>query len=77
MRVLVYPHAMELGGSQLNAIELAAAVGNRGHQVIVLSEDGPLVEAVHRLGLEHVRLDPTVRWLKSIYPNAKRAGVYR
>ena len=26
MRVLVYPHAMEIGGSQLNAIEIAAQV---------------------------------------------------
>ena len=66
MRVLVYPHAMELGGSQLNAIELAAAVGNRGHQVTILSEDGPLVETVHRLGLEHIRLDPRMRHRPSV-----------
>ena len=66
MRVLVYPHTMELGGSQLNAIELAAAIGKRGHQVVMLSEDGPLVETVHRLGLEHIRLDPRMRHRPSV-----------
>ena len=71
MRVLVYPHAMELGGSQLDAIELGAAVGNRGHEVIVVSEDGPLVETVKRLGLEHVRLNPRVRRRPSLHAAAQ------
>ena len=66
MKVLVYPHTMELGGSQLNAIELGAAVGNRGHEAIVISEDGPLVETVHKLGLEHIRIDPRVRRRPSV-----------
>jgi len=61
MRVLVYPHSMELGGSQLNAIEIAAAVRDRGHEVAVLGEAGPLVDAVRRLGLEYVPLDPRAR----------------
>lgn len=56
MKVLLYPHAMELGGSQINALQLAGAVRDRGHEVIVLSEPGPLVERVHRLGLEHVEV---------------------
>lgn len=54
MKVLVYPHAMELGGSQLNAIELAGAVRDLGHQVAVIGEDGPLAEKVSALGLERV-----------------------
>jgi glycosyltransferase involved in cell wall biosynthesis len=52
---------MEIGGSQLNAIEIAAAVRDRGHQVMVLSRAGPLVETVQRLGLCHVLLDPRAR----------------
>lgn len=56
MKVLVYPHSMELGGSQINAIQLAGAIRDRGHEVIVLSEPGPLVERVRRLDLEHVEL---------------------
>jgi glycosyltransferase involved in cell wall biosynthesis len=54
MRIIVYPHAMEIGGSQLNALQLAGAVRDRGHEVIVVAEPGPLVDVVHKLGLEHV-----------------------
>ena len=54
MRVLVYPHSMELGGSQLNAVELAGAVVARGHEVLVFSEDGPLVRRLDALGVQHV-----------------------
>ena len=43
MKVLVYPHSMEVGGSQLNAVQVAGAVRDRGHEVIVISEPGPLV----------------------------------
>ena len=56
MKILVYPHAMEIGGSQLNAIELAGAVRDLGHEVAVIGEPGPLVELVTRLGLEHLSL---------------------
>lgn len=54
MRILVYPHSMEMGGSQLNAVELAGAIRDRGHAVGVFGPDGPLVDAVHSRGLSHV-----------------------
>jgi glycosyltransferase involved in cell wall biosynthesis len=57
LRILVYPHAMELGGSQLNALELAGAVRDLGHEVTVLAEDGPLLAVVERLGLKRLQLD--------------------
>ncbi|MFC6079701.1 glycosyltransferase [Sphaerisporangium aureirubrum] len=74
MRVLVYPHAMEVGGSQLNAVELAAAVQRLGHDVAVLGEPGPMVAHVAAAGLEHIPLDPgrrrpsasTVRLLRDL-----------
>ncbi|MFD2082567.1 Glycosyltransferase involved in cell wall bisynthesis [Actinopolymorpha cephalotaxi] len=74
MKVLVYPHAMELGGSQLNAVELAGAVRELGHQVTVISEPGPLVQRVVDIGLEHLELPAerrrpsptTVRLLRSL-----------
>src|ERR1700676_820937 len=56
MKVLVYPHSMELGGSQLNAIQMAGAIRDRGHEVLVLSEAGPLVERVKALALEYIEL---------------------
>lgn len=55
LNVLVYPHAMELGGSQLNAIELAAAVRDRGHTVTVYAGEGPLVDYVRELGLPYIK----------------------
>jgi phosphatidyl-myo-inositol alpha-mannosyltransferase len=61
VRVLVYPHAMEVGGSQLNAIEIAAALRDRGHEMVVVSRPGPLVETVQQLGLCHVPLDERAR----------------
>jgi glycosyltransferase involved in cell wall biosynthesis len=54
LRVLVYPHDMAMGGSQLNAIELAAAVRDLGHSVAVVGDDGPLVRLVQELGLRHI-----------------------
>ncbi|MGX5734878.1 glycosyltransferase family 4 protein [Bosea thiooxidans] len=54
--MLLYPHSMELGGSQINAIQLAGAIRDRGHEVVVLAEPGPLVARVHKLDLEHIEL---------------------
>jgi phosphatidyl-myo-inositol alpha-mannosyltransferase len=52
---------MEIGGSQLNAVETAAAVRDRGHEVVVISRPGPLVDTVRQLGLVHIPLDPRSR----------------
>jgi glycosyltransferase involved in cell wall biosynthesis len=61
VRVLVYPHTMEIGGCQLNAVETAGALLERGHEVSVISQPGPLVELVRQLGLTHIPLDPKSR----------------
>jgi hypothetical protein len=53
MKIIVYAHAMEIGGSQLNAIEIGAAVQRIGHEVILVAEPGPLAHTAARLGLEH------------------------
>ncbi|MEC5184930.1 glycosyltransferase involved in cell wall biosynthesis [Cryobacterium sp. MP_3.1] len=54
LRVLVYPHDLGIGGSQLNAIEIAAALQRRGHRVIVFGTPGALVQRIADLGLEFV-----------------------
>ncbi len=54
MRILVYPHDLGIGGSQINAIELAAAVHRLGHETIVFGRPGPLVDRIRGLGLEFV-----------------------
>jgi glycosyltransferase involved in cell wall biosynthesis len=74
MRVLVYPHDLGIGGSQLNAIELAAAVRDQGHDVLLFGVPGPLLTRVRALGLEFVPAPPsrsrpgwaTVRALRSL-----------
>ncbi|WP_347626027.1 glycosyltransferase [Sphaerisporangium sp. B11E5] len=65
---------MEVGGSQLNAVELAATVQRLGHEVVVIGEPGPMVAHVTAAGLEHLPLDPgrrrpsaaTVRLLRDL-----------
>jgi len=54
MRIVVYPHVLEIGGSQLNAIELAAGVRDLGHEVVVFGQRGPLEERIDELDLEFV-----------------------
>ncbi|GAA2418037.1 hypothetical protein GCM10010191_30820 [Actinomadura vinacea] len=74
MNILVYPHDMRIGGSQLNAIELAASMRALGHRVAMVSEPGPLVERVRDEGIQHFALDPgrrrpapsTVRRLRAL-----------
>ena len=57
MRIIVYAHSMEIGGSQLNAIEIGAAVQRQGHEVVLVGEQGPLASKAAALGLDHVLID--------------------
>lgn len=61
MKLAVYAHSMEVGGSQMNAIELAAAIQNAGHEVLLVGEDGPLEQKVAALGLEHYKISQSRR----------------
>lgn len=61
MKIMVIPHTLELGGSQLNAIELAAAVRDRGHDVLVFGRPGQLLGRLQELGLEFVESPPPRR----------------
>jgi L-malate glycosyltransferase len=54
MRIVVYPHRLAIGGSQINAVELAGGVAALGHEVIVFGQPGPLAERVTAMGLEYV-----------------------
>ncbi|SFV27642.1 Glycosyltransferase involved in cell wall bisynthesis [Devosia crocina] len=55
MNILVYPHQMVVGGSQINALEIAARIRDRGHAVTIVAPDGPLVPMIKQLGLDYVR----------------------
>lgn len=54
MRILVYPHDLDMGGSQMNAIELAAAVRDLGHECVIYGRPGVLCERIEELGLEFI-----------------------
>jgi L-malate glycosyltransferase len=58
VRLLVAPHDLGIGGSQINAIDLAAATAKAGHDVIVYGKPGPLVERIESHGLEFVPARP-------------------
>jgi glycosyltransferase involved in cell wall biosynthesis len=64
MRILVYPASMDLGGSQLNAIELAARAQQQGHHVVVFGPDGPLRSVLEESGLAFIQA-PRPRWRPS------------
>jgi glycosyltransferase involved in cell wall biosynthesis len=62
MRLLVCPHLMEIGGSQLNAVELAARVARDGHEVLLFGPDGELVPRAQELGLEYLQAPVEGAW---------------
>ena len=79
MRILIYPHSMELGGSQLNAIELACGLVNRGHEAAIICEEGPLVANAEALGLRRIvvpvnRRRPSASTVRILHSEARAMG---
>lgn len=60
MKILIYPHDLRIGGSQVNAIELGAAVRDLGHSVVIFGQPGTLTRKVRELDLEFIQA-PTPR----------------
>jgi glycosyltransferase involved in cell wall biosynthesis len=58
VRILVYPHYLGIGGSQINAIDLAAGVASAGHDVLIYGEPGPLVPYIRQRGLRFIAAPP-------------------
>lgn len=54
MRILVYPHELAIGGSQINAVDLAAAAARAGHEVVVYGVPGPLTDYIREQGLRFI-----------------------
>lgn len=80
MKILVYPHDLGIGGSQLNAIELAAAVQKLGHETVIFGRPGPLNHRIGELGLEfiaspepHIRPTPSV--VRALIRLAQERGI--
>ncbi|MDG4764269.1 glycosyltransferase [Solwaraspora sp. WMMD406] len=58
MRILTCLHTLEIGGTQINAIEIAATVAQLGHEVIIYGPDGELRSMIDKWGLEFVPAPP-------------------
>lgn len=58
MKVIVYPHDLSIGGSQINAIDLAAEIRSFGHETLIYAVPGPLVEYIKEKGLRFVPAHP-------------------
>ena len=54
MRILVSPHELSIGGSQINAIDLAASMIEAGHEAIIYGVRGPLVSYIEELGVPFI-----------------------
>jgi len=54
VKIVVCLYTLEVGGSQINAIEIAAAVARAGHEVIIYGPDGDLRPMVRDADLEFV-----------------------
>jgi glycosyltransferase involved in cell wall biosynthesis len=51
VRIVVFPNSLGIGGSQLNAVELAERMEQRGHHVVVFGPTGPLSDRIVAAGL--------------------------
>lgn len=54
MKLLVYSHSLQIGGSQLVAVNLAGAMLKRGHDAVLAGPPGPLIEVAAGKGLRVV-----------------------
>lgn len=54
LRILVCPHELVTGGSQINAIDLAGRLRDRGHEVEIYARPGVLIERIAAAGIPFV-----------------------
>jgi glycosyltransferase involved in cell wall biosynthesis len=71
---------MEIGGSQLNAIEIGEAVQALGHSVLLVAEDGRLSPTAEKAGLEHIRVSerrgrPSLRVMRLLDTLVQERGI--
>jgi L-malate glycosyltransferase len=72
MKVLVFAHRLEVGGSQLNAIDLATGLRDRhGFEVVLFATPGRLTSVVEERGLRYVpapdaRLHPSFARMRAL-----------
>ncbi|MFC7403028.1 glycosyltransferase family 4 protein [Citricoccus sp. GCM10030269] len=79
MRILVCPHQSGMGGSQLNAIELAMAMRRYGHDPVVFAAPGLLTGLLRSVDLEWVEAPapeaPALAWSRKMAETVRRHGI--
>jgi glycosyltransferase involved in cell wall biosynthesis len=70
LKVLQVVPALEAGGAELTALELASGLAQQGHRALVASAGGRLVAELAASGAEHVKLPLASRNPLSILANA-------
>jgi phosphatidyl-myo-inositol alpha-mannosyltransferase len=61
MRIVVCPHDLGVGDSQIMAVDLAAALRGRGHHVMLYATPGRLLDRIHALRLDLTLSAPGTR----------------
>lgn len=76
MNILVCPNTSIVSGASLVALDLAAAMHERGHRVIVLGPPGALVDQLGSIGIEWIEMpagddgsDPEVGERRTLWPS--------
>jgi L-malate glycosyltransferase len=73
MKILIFTHKLEVGGTQVNAIELAAALRDfYGYDVVLFATPGPMVKLVEKKGLRFLPAPEPSR-----HPSPSRARALR
>ncbi|SDY37334.1 Glycosyltransferase involved in cell wall bisynthesis [Jannaschia faecimaris] len=78
MKLIVFAHRLELGETQIDAIEMAAALCDRhGFDVVLHAAPGPALEQANARGLRYapapdVRLSPTIARMRALRDLVRR-----
>lgn len=80
MKILVYPTDLIIGGSQINAIDLAARTAAAGHEVMIYGRPGPLVDYIRAKGLRYIeahnlRYRPAPQRIAQLLDLARRESI--
>ena len=73
MKILVFGHWLEVGGTQVNAIDLATALRDiHGHEVVYFATPGPMLRLIEERGLRFLPAPPA-----TIHPSPARMRALR
>ncbi len=80
MKILFYTAKMDVGGCQINAINLAKALKDKGHEITFISQPGVLVQRLYSLGIQYypIKYDvrhPSFALMKELADYVKNHGI--